>query len=99
MRSQKIWDPCWLSQQVAIILVQCGQMVGSSALDGMKMGNVMCQQIWDPFWLSQLARVILVQCGQMVGSSVLDGMKMGSATWTTTDHAEKAQLHQRGKPL
>ena len=54
--------------------VQCGQMVGSTVLDGMKMGSVMCQQIWDPFWLSQLATVILVQCGQMVGSSVLDGI-------------------------
>ena len=30
---QQIWDPFWQSQLATIILVQCGQMVGSSVLD------------------------------------------------------------------
>ena len=73
---QQIWDQFWLSQLALITLVQCGQMLGSSVLDGMQMGSVMCQQIWDQFWQSQLAVVTLVQCVQMVGSSVLDGMEV-----------------------
>ena len=55
----------------------CRQMVGSSVLDGTRMGSAMCQQIWDQFWQSQLALVTRVLCGQMVSSPVLDGMRKG----------------------
>ena len=54
------------------ILVQCGQMVSSSALDVMVIGRVTCQQIWDQFWQSQRAVCILVQFGQMASSSALN---------------------------
>ena len=62
------------------ILVQCGQMVSSSALDTIVMDGVTCQQIWDQFWRSQQAIFILVQYGQMDSSSALDRVTRGSVT-------------------
>ena len=54
--------PVWRSQREVTILVQCGQMVSSSALDTKAM-DVTSQLIWDQFWRSQRASTILVQCG------------------------------------
>ena len=70
--SQQIWGQLWQSQQADVILVQCGRIVGSSALEKIGVGSVTSQQIWDQFWRSQRAVFILVQSEQMVGSSALD---------------------------
>ena len=78
--SQQIWDQFWRSQRAVFILVQSGQMVGSSALDTMVAGGVTSQQIWDHLWRSQRAVIMLVQCGQMVSSSVLETLVVDSVT-------------------
>ncbi|CAE7335020.1 unnamed protein product [Symbiodinium sp. CCMP2592] len=43
------WDQFQQSQAV-IILVQCDQMVSSSALDSTMVGRVTSQRTWDQFW-------------------------------------------------
>ena len=39
-----MWDQF---QMAKVIHVPCGQMVGSSVLERIHMGSVMCQQMWD----------------------------------------------------
>ena len=88
---------CQQSQRAILILVQCGQMVSSSALDSSCMGGVTCQQIWDQFWQSQRAIIILVQCGQMVSSSALETTSLGSVTcqqmWDQFWQSQRADFH------
>ena len=69
---QQICDLFWQLRQAAIILVRCGAMVSSSALEETALGSAACQQIWDLFWQLPQEVSILVQCGVMVSSSVLD---------------------------
>ena len=79
VRCQQIWGQSWQSQLADIILVQCGQMVSSSALEPLISDSVRCQQIWGQSWQSQRANIILVQREQKVSSSALDATDMGSA--------------------
>ena len=103
---QQIWGRFWQSQQAALILVQCGQMVSSFALDLLDSGKFWTgarQQIWDQFWQSQRAMSILVQCGQMVSSFALETTDMGSVTcqqiWGQFGQSQRAigTLVQRGQ--
>ena len=56
--SQQIWDQFWQSQRAIVILVQCEQMVSSSAFDAIVMcwshHTVTSQQIWHQFSVSYL---------------------------------------------
>ena len=63
---QKIRDPFRQMPQAFIILVQCGAMVSSSAVDATSMGSAACQQIWDLFWQLPQEVVIPKRCGAMV---------------------------------
>ena len=84
-------DQFWTSQR-AIILVQCGQTVSSSALESTDLGNATCQNVWDQFWQSQRACVILVQRKQMVSSPALETTNMGNATCQQTSFGSLSGL-------